>query len=126
MNNIVKIFKAIGDDTRLNILLLLSTRNICAKGIAKHISISESAVSQHIKILKDAGLISGYKDGYYVMYNINKESFNKVLLFIKSIINDDISNESKLLNIRINEFSTNNCKTNCKAMKKCCTKLKEE
>ena len=57
MKEKVKDFKAIGDETRLKILILLSTKNICAKGIAKHLEISEAAVSQHIKVLKEANLI---------------------------------------------------------------------
>ena len=68
MKEEVKVFKAIGDETRLKILLLLSTKNICAKGIARNLDISEAAVSQHIKILKEAELIVAYKSGYFVMY----------------------------------------------------------
>ena len=45
MKEEVKVFKAIGDETRLKILLLLSTKNICAKGIARNLDISEAAVS---------------------------------------------------------------------------------
>ena len=41
MKEEVKVFKAIGDETRLKILLLLSTKNICAKGIARNLDISE-------------------------------------------------------------------------------------
>ena len=67
MNEKIKIFKAIGDETRVKILILLSNRNICAKGIAKHLEISEAAVSQHIKILKEANIITGYKEGYYML-----------------------------------------------------------
>lgn len=57
MNNFINLFKAIADETRVNILILLSKKNMCAKGIAKHLEISEAAVSQHIKILKESQLI---------------------------------------------------------------------
>ena len=57
----VKVFKAIGDETRIKILILLSKKNICAKGISRHLGISEAAVSQHIKVLKDIELVIGYK-----------------------------------------------------------------
>ncbi len=116
MKDIVSIFKAMGDETRLKILLLLSSKNICAKGIAKHMNISEAAVSQHIKLLKECNLITGYKEGYYVMYNINKESFDKAKDFISSLTNENIKLEINLLE----------CKTNCKAMKRCCKKRLEE
>ena len=57
----------------LKILILLSSKNVCAKGIAKHLEISEAAVSQHIKTLKEANLVIAYKEGYYVMYELNKD-----------------------------------------------------
>ena len=52
MEKLVKVFKALSDETRLNILLLVSKRSVCQKGISKYLGISDSAVSQHIKVLK--------------------------------------------------------------------------
>ena len=118
MNEKIKIFKAIGDETRVKILILLSNRNICAKGIAKHLEISEAAVSQHIKILKEANIIIAYKQGYYVMYELNEIN----LLIHKNT--DLISNE---YNFNIEEANTARCKRGCKSMKGCCkNKIKEE
>ena len=91
MEEKIKVFKAIGDETRLKILILLSHKNICAKGISKHLNISEAAVSQHIKILKEASLIIGYKRGYHLMYELNKVSLESSINFIKSLIDDDIN-----------------------------------
>ena len=113
MNEKIKIFKAIGDETRVKILILLSNRNICAKGIAKHLEISEAAVSQHIKILKEANIITGYKEGYYMLYHINEGIFNKCVSFINSI-----SDTENILNdITV---STIGCGDNCKSAQMCC------
>ena len=113
MNEKIKIFKAIGDETRVKILILLSNRNICAKGIAKHLEISEAAVSQHIKILKEANIITGYKEGYYILYHINEGIFNKCVSFINSI-----SDTENILNdITV---STIGCSDNCKSAQMCC------
>ena len=113
MNEKIKIFKAIGDETRVKILILLSNRNICAKGIAKHLEISEAAVSQHIKILKEANIITGYKEGYYMLYHINEGIFNKCVSFINSI-----SDTENILNdITV---STIGCSDNCKSAQMCC------
>ena len=89
METVVKIFKALGDETRLKILMIISSKLICQKGISKHLQISDSAVSQHIKILKEANIITGYKEGYYVFYKINEESFKECISFMK-FINDDL------------------------------------
>ena len=127
MKEKVKVFKAIGDETRLKILILLSTKNICAKGIAKDLEISEAAVSQHIKVLKEANLIIAYKNGYYVMYELNNEVLEESKNFIDILIHKDVDLISKKYNIKISDFSTARCKQGCKTMKGCCRKkFKEE
>ena len=90
MNEEVKVFKALGDETRLKILVLLSNKNVCAKGIAKNLEISEACVSQHIKILKEASLITAYKEGYYVMYELNKAVLERTKGFVNLLIHEDI------------------------------------
>ncbi len=113
MENLVKVFKALSDETRLNILILVSKRNICQKGISKYLGISDSAVSQHIKVLKDAQIITGYKEGYYVLYHINEGVFNKCTSFINSI-----SDTENILNdITVNSIG---CSKNCKSAQRCC------
>ena len=47
METIVKIFKALSDETRLKILMIISSKVICQRGISNHLQISDSAVSQH-------------------------------------------------------------------------------
>lgn len=123
MKDIVNIFKAMGDETRLQILLLLNSKNVCAKGISKHIGISEAAVSQHIKILKQSNIITGHKEGYYIIYNINKDVLQNSMQFMNLLIDEDIKNHSMF---GIQEFNILNCKSNCKSMKRCCKKKLEE
>lgn len=85
MTLVIQIFKALSDETRVTILLLLAKQNVCAKGIAKRLNISEAAVSQHIKVLKEAGLIVGYKKGYRVHYSVNEETLDALTTFITSL-----------------------------------------
>lgn len=127
MNEKIKVFKAIGDETRVKILLLLSNRNICAKGIAKHLEISEAAVSQHIKILKEANIIIAYKQGYYVMYELNERVLEEAIGFINLLIHKNTDLISNEYNFNIEEVNTARCKHGCKSMKGCCkNKIKEE
>ena len=127
MNEKVKVFKAIGDETRLKILILLSSKNVCAKGIAKHLEISEAAVSQHIKTLKEANLVIAYKDGYYVMYELNKDVLENAKKFMDLLIHKDIDLISKQCNIKISDLNITKCKISCKSNKCCCKrKFKEE
>lgn len=123
----VKIFKAMGDETRIKILILLSKKNICAKGIARHLEISEAAVSQHIKILKEVNLVTGYKRGYHVVYDLNKSVLEGSMDFIKILLNDELFSIDNKFNLSVDNFNDLQCKMDCKAIKNCCKKkFKEE
>ena len=60
------VLKAIADETRMKILLLLLRHNYCVRALARKLELSEGAVSQHLKILRDAGLLIGEKKGYFM------------------------------------------------------------
>ncbi|MDW8801574.1 metalloregulator ArsR/SmtB family transcription factor [Clostridium sp. A1-XYC3] len=120
MNDIVQIFKALGDETRLKILIILSRRKICAKGISRHLNISEAAVSQHLKILREAEIIIGEKVGYYVYYNLQQTALLLLTDFINELKGDEI-----LGNCKFTVDIPMDCKAACKANKyKCCEKNK--
>ena len=70
--------KALSDDTRFSILALLLSHSPCVRSIAEELSISESAVSQHLKVLREAGLIYGEKRGYYMHYQVDKNQIRKL------------------------------------------------
>ncbi len=55
----VQIFKTLADETRFKLVKLLLTHDLCVGALAKHLSISEAAVSQHMKCLREAGLVKG-------------------------------------------------------------------
>lgn len=63
-------------------MILLLQRSYCVKALAKLIEISPSAVSQHLKILKEAGLVTGNREGYWVHYRANQENIQD---FIENI-----------------------------------------
>ncbi len=67
------------EPTRFKILKLLIERHYCVRAMAKKLGISESAVSQHMNVLKKSGLISGTKIGYHMHYLVNRELLEKLL-----------------------------------------------
>lgn len=69
-----RILKALGDPTRLKIFLSLFERKHCVRSLSKKLGISESAVSQHMKILRESGLVYGEKYGYHTHYLPLQES----------------------------------------------------
>ena len=69
----VLLYRALADDTRRKIVSLLLGNNYCVSELARVLKISESAVSQHLKVLKEADLLTGGKRGYYMHYDIDRE-----------------------------------------------------
>ena len=65
--------KALCEESRCRILMLLSERAYCVSALAALLELSVPAVSQHLRILRDAGLVTGEKYGYHTHYKINKE-----------------------------------------------------
>ena len=63
-----RIFKALGEPTRLQIFRNLLERKHCVRSLSRKLGITESAVSQHLKVLREAGLIYGEKYGYHTHY----------------------------------------------------------
>ena len=61
-------------ETRLRMLALLAERNLCVGALACQLGVSQGAVSQHLKILRDAGLVTAERDGYFVHYRVDREA----------------------------------------------------
>lgn len=80
-DNIVKtadFFKALGDSTRIKILkILLSHNNICVGMIAFKLNITQSAVSQHLKILKVNDIVEATRMGSTMHYKVKEDIFKK-------------------------------------------------
>ncbi|MBQ4075982.1 MAG: winged helix-turn-helix transcriptional regulator [Clostridia bacterium] len=63
-----RMLKALGEPMRLKIFQSLLKRKHCIRSLSKKFGISESAISQHMKVMKDAGLVYGEKYGYHTHY----------------------------------------------------------
>ncbi len=66
-----KVFKALSDETRREILKLLSKKDLTAGEISDNFNMSKPSISKHLDILKDAQLISYEKKGQFIIYSIN-------------------------------------------------------
>ncbi len=63
-----RMLKALGEPMRLKIYRALLERKHCVRSLSKKFGISESAISQHLKVMKGAGLVYGEKYGYHTHY----------------------------------------------------------
>jgi ArsR family transcriptional regulator len=68
------VFKALGDPTRLKVLRMVTTKrdNFYVAEIAQKLGISTSAVSQHLKVLKTAGIVEAFRDGFHIYYKLRE------------------------------------------------------
>ncbi|MBD3257232.1 metalloregulator ArsR/SmtB family transcription factor [candidate division GN15 bacterium] len=73
----VSLFKALGDDSRLRIVLALLRRELCVCQIVGLLDLAPSTISRHLQILKDAGLIRGNKKGRWIYYQFNTRAIGE-------------------------------------------------
>ena len=70
-----EIFKVLSVETRVKIIELLKANGaLGVKAISSKLGITPPAVSQHLKILKQAGLVRSERQGYWIPYSINEEA----------------------------------------------------
>ena len=68
-----ELFKALGVGSRIKIIELLKERgSLCVKDISDELGISPSAVSQHLKVLRFAGLVRNERKGYWIPYEVDE------------------------------------------------------
>ena len=67
-----KLFQAIGDPMRLKIMMALDTQPLCACLIREILEISDSKLSYHLTVLKQAKLITGKKQGQWIIYSVTE------------------------------------------------------
>lgn len=75
---LVQALKTLADETRLNLVKLLLTHDLCVGALAKRLAVSEAAISQHLKQLREAGLVKGEKRGYWTHYSVDRERLGEL------------------------------------------------
>lgn len=79
--------KAMGHPVRMYVLELLSTQNCCYSGdLSDELPIAKSTLSQHLKELRDAGLIQGEIEAPRIKYCINKENWKEAQQLFKQFL----------------------------------------
>ncbi|MBC8524928.1 MAG: winged helix-turn-helix transcriptional regulator [Chlorobium phaeobacteroides] len=74
---IARMFKVLSVETRVQMIELLRDRSLCVNALAKSLGITPAAVSQHLRILRDAEMVIDDKRGYYVHYRLNVRTLER-------------------------------------------------
>ena len=94
MDEFTEVLKALADENRLKIINLLLTNEFCVGALASFLGISKAAVSQHIQILRKAGLLDGEKRGYWVHYSVNRNLLSEVASKLQFMASQPLSNSN--------------------------------
>ena len=84
--DIVCIFKALSDENRIRILKMLRSGEKCACKLLEELNISQPTLSHHMKILCDAGIVSGRKEGKWMHYSICCEGAKDINAMLQELL----------------------------------------
>lgn len=73
------VFKALGEPTRLKIIKLLAHRELCVCDLEEILQMSQPRISQHLKVLKHAGLVNDWKEGQRTICSLNQIALNNTI-----------------------------------------------
>lgn len=79
MEAIAELFKGFADSTRVNILSLLSQRELCVTDIAEAVELSQSAISHQLRLLKQMHLIKFRREGKNILYSLADDHVKTIL-----------------------------------------------
>jgi DNA-binding transcriptional ArsR family regulator len=94
-NKIARYAKALGHPARIAIIRLLLKRQSCiCSEIVEELPLSQSTVSQHLKELKEAGIIKGEIDGPRICYCIDSDEWSKVSSYLNELLHIKVESSS--------------------------------
>lgn len=94
IDNAATILKLLGDKTRLTMVKILDSHDCCVCEFVEIFNISQPAISQHLRKLKDLGIVKESRRGQWIIYSLNKES--EYYSFIQNIIQQLPNQDFKL------------------------------
>lgn len=83
---VIEILKALSVNSRIQIIKLIKDRKLCVNAIARRLEISQSAVSQHLKILRDCNIVHAERYGSIIHYRLNRDRIEEYLNSLSEIL----------------------------------------
>ena len=75
---VADLFKALGDETRLAIVQILVGKELCVCDIQNAFDMSQPAISHHLKILRQSGVVRDLREGKWIYYSLNPAAINLI------------------------------------------------
>lgn len=86
---LVGVLRAVADDTRLRTLRLVAEQPRSTQELAPLVGVTEAALSKHLRLLADAGLVDRYRQGYYVLYRLVPEKLAELAPSLEAFLTSD-------------------------------------
>ena len=80
-----QLFHALSDETRLSILARLRFGERCVCDLTDALDAAQSRLSFHLKVLKDAGLVTDRRDGRWMYYTLNPETLGEIAEMVEAL-----------------------------------------
>lgn len=93
MRELVRISKAISDETRIRMLKLLLEKDICVCEMEEILPLSQSQVSRNLKALMDAGFLKRWREGKCVVYQADRDNSNRYCRAILDAVVDSFNDD---------------------------------
>lgn len=77
MKEAADLFKILSVDKRIEIIELLKKESMSVNSLAEALGVTQSAVSQHLRVLKGAGLVKDERQGYWIYYSLNRNALER-------------------------------------------------
>ena len=95
----VEFFKALSDPTRLRLVKLLNDCQpgvckggpLCVNALAHQLGVTQSAVSQHLRILRQAGLVRGARQGAFMHYSLDPDGLDKYKTALRETLGEEFT-----------------------------------
>lgn len=100
MKNLIRVVKAISDETRIRILKVLLERECCVCEVMQALNISQSRASRNLSILENVGFVKSRRDGPWIVYSINEQSGNGYAASLTEMLRNSLLNEDIVLQDR--------------------------
>ena len=99
VEKLVELFKALSDPTRLRLVKLLNDCQpgvcqggpLCVNALAHQLGVTQSAVSQHLRVLRQAGLVRGVRKGAFMHYSLDPDGLEKYKTALRETLGEEFA-----------------------------------
>ena len=96
IEELAEVFKALSDPTRLRLVKLLSECSpgecqeaLCVNALAHRLGVTQSAVSQHLRVLRQVGLVNSERRGHFVHYSLDQDRLEQYKARLRETLGED-------------------------------------